>query len=263
VNPASQEPARGEVPAVRQVEWHRPLRWLAAGWRDFLALGFPSAMHGLMTAIGGLMIVAVTLLYWPLMPGAVSGFVLVGPILATGLYELSRVHAAGRETRLLDVLGAWRRGTRPLVWLGILLLLAATAWVVASTALFAWFVRADVYSPMTFLRYALVGQGNGLFLMWLLLGGLGASLVFAVTAVSPPLLLERDMDLRTAILASVRAVGDNPVAMGFWATLIMLAAALSIALGFLGFVVSVPVIGHATWHACRDLVDADRWPARR
>jgi uncharacterized membrane protein len=251
------------VPAVRQVEWHRPLRWLAAGWRDFLALGFPSAMHGLMTAFGGLMIVAVTLLFWPLMPGAVSGFVLVGPILATGLYELSRVHATGRETGLADVFGAWRRGTRPLVWLGILLLLAATAWVVASTALFSWFVRADVHSPMTFLRYALVGQGNGLFLLWLLLGGLGASLVFAVTAVSPPLLLEREMDLRTAILASVRAVGDNPVAMGFWATLIMLAAALSIALGFLGFIVSVPVIGHATWHACRDLVDADDWPARR
>ncbi len=263
MNSSSQRPPRGEVPAVRQVEWHRPLRWLSAGWRDFLALGFPSAMHGLMTAFGGLMIVAVTLLFWPLMPGAVSGFVLVGPILATGLYELSRLHADGRETSLFDVLAAWRRGTRPLVWLGILLLLAATAWVVASTALFAWFVHADVHSPRTFLRYALVGQGNGLFLLWLLLGGLGASLVFAVTAVSPPLLLERDMDLRTAILASVRAVGDNPVAMGFWATLIMLAAALSTALGFLGFIVSVPVIGHATWHACRDLVDADAWPARR
>lgn len=252
-----------DVPSARRIPWHRPLRWLVAGWRDFISIGAASLVHGVLAMVGGWMIAAVTLLYWPLLPGAVTGFVLIAPILATGLYALSRARDAGSNAAFDVVIVTWRRGTRPLVWLGVLLLAAATAWVVASTLLFTLFVRAEVRTPLEFLRYALVGQGTLPFLLWMLLGGLGASVVFAVTAVSPPLLLERDMPLRIALLASVRAVGDNPVAMGFWATLIMLATAVSLASGFLGFVVMVPVIGHATWHACQDLVEADGWPARR
>lgn len=252
-----------DVPAARRIPWHRPLRWLAAGWRDLIAIGAPSLLHGLLAMVGGWMIAAITLLYWPLLPGAVTGFVLIAPILATGLYALSRERDAGSSATLEAVIATWRRGTRPLVWLGVLLLAAATAWVVASTLLFTLFVQAHVHAPLEFLRYALVGQGTLPFLLWLLLGGLGASVVFAVTAVSPPLLLEREMPLRIALLASVRAVGDNPVAMAFWAVLIMLATTVSLASGFLGFVVMVPVIGHATWHACRDLVEADGWPPRR
>ncbi len=252
-----------DVPASRRIPWHRPLRWLVAGWRDFVAVGVPSLLHGVLAMVGGWMIAGVTLLYWPLLPGAVTGFVLIAPILATGLYALSRARDAGASATFEAVVLTWRRGTRPLVWLGVLLLAAATAWVVASTLLFTLFVRAEVHTPLEFLRYALVGQGTLPFLLWLLLGGLGASVVFAVTAVSPPLLLERDMPLRIALLASVRAVGDNPVAMGFWATLIMLATTASLASGFLGFVVMVPVLGHATWHASRDLVEADGWPPRR
>jgi uncharacterized membrane protein len=100
-------------------------------------------------------------------------------------------------------------------------------------------------------------------MLWLLLGGLGAALVFALTAVSVPLLLDRDVGLRTALLASVRAVGDSPVAMGFWATLIMLATALCLASALLGFVVAIPVIGHATWHAYREVLDVESLPRRR
>jgi uncharacterized membrane protein len=109
----------------------------------------------------------------------------------------------------------------------------------------------------------LVSQGQWLFMLWLLLGGLGAALVFALTAVSVPLLLDRDVGLRTALLASVRAVGDSPVAMGFWATLIMLATTLCLASALLGFVVAIPVIGHATWHAYREVLDVESLPRRR
>lgn len=251
-----------DIPASRAVPATRPLHWLVLGWRDFLACGFPSFLHGLIVTFGGLMILALTMLFWPLMPGAISGFVLVGPILATGLYELSRQRAAQRPTDITDVLVAWRRGTRPLVWLGLLLLAGATAWVFVSAILFGRFVHVRIDGPLAFLRYVAVSQGDAMFALWLVLGGLGSAVVFALTAVAPPLLLERDIDLRSALLASVRAVGDNPVAMGLWAAIIMTATALSLATGLLGFLFAIPVIGHATWYAYRDLVDADDWPLR-
>ncbi len=128
--------------------------------------------------------------------------------------------------------------------------------------LFALFVATPITGPESFLRYATSTQGDFLFLLWLVLGGLGAALVFAATAVSPPLLLGRVIDLRSALLTSIRAVGENPLAMALWALVIMVATALSMATLMAGFVVAIPVLGHATWHAYRDLVDASSLPLR-
>lgn len=252
----------GAVPRVRTIALLRPLEWLARGWRDLHDCLGPSLLHGLIVAFGGLAIVTLTLQTTALMPGALTGFLLVGPILATGLYELSRRKAAGERPRLAHVIDAWRRGTRPLVALGVLLLLAATAWVLVSALLFKLFVPVPLDTPMRFLRYAVAGQGGRLFLLWLLAGGLGAALVFSLTVVSAPLLLDRRVGLRTALLASVRAVGDNPLPMALWAALIMVATALSMATLMIGFVFAVPVIGHATWHAYRDVLDVEHLPAR-
>ena len=251
------------IPNARIVDTARPLQWLARGWRDFLAVGWPSVAHGVAVTAGGWVILAVTLVFWPLLPGAFSGFVLIAPILATGLYELSRLRGLGRPSEFSDVVASWRRGTRPLVQLGLLLLAAATAWVVVSALLFGLFVSERFATPAEFLRYALVSQGQGLFALWLVLGGLGSAVVFALTAVSVPLLLDRDIALRPALLASVRAVGDNPVAMALWAGIILAATMLSLATGLLGFIVTIPLIGHATWHAYLDLVDTDGLPLRR
>jgi uncharacterized membrane protein len=219
-------------------------------------------LHGLLAAIGGIVILAAGSQRWYLLPGAFSGFVLIGPILATGLYEQSRLLSRGRQPTLRHAIEAWRRGTRPLVWLGVLLGLAGTLWVLFSAGLFALFVTVPITGPESFLRYAVRSQPNFLFILWSMAGGLGAALVFAATAVSPPLLLGRVIDLRVAILTSVRAVGENPVAMALWAVLIMLATALSLATAMLGFIVTIPVLGHATWHAYRDLVDASSVPLR-
>jgi len=253
----------GDVPPIRTIGFTRPLRWLELGWRDFTRARWPSGFHGLVVATGGLSIIALALLVPSLSPGAFTGFVLVGPILATGLYDISRRLAAGQTPHLGQVIRAWRRGTRPLVWLGVLLTLAGTLWVLASAILFGLFVHVPIHSPLAFLRFAVAQQNNLLFTLWLVLGGLGAAVVFAATAVSVPMLLDRDVSIRSALLTSVRAVGDNPAAMGLWAVIIMLGTVISMATAMLGFVVVVPVIGHATWHAYRDLVDAAALPERR
>jgi uncharacterized membrane protein len=148
------------------------------------------------------------------------------------------------------------------VWLGLILVLAGTAWVLVSAVLFALFVKAPIIGLESLVRHVILSEGSNLFPVWITLGGIGAALVFAITVVSAPLLLDRDVDMLSALVTSVRAVGENPLAMALWATLIMVATGLSLATFMLGFVVAIPVIGHATWHAYRDVVDASRLPPR-
>jgi uncharacterized membrane protein len=234
-----------------------PFRWLSRGWRDLRRTPGASLFHGLAVALGGLAIVAVALRFWQLLPGAVSGFLLVGPILATGLYELSRRLDRGQPATLRHAVSAWLRGTRPLVWVGVVLVLAATIWVLLSALLFALLLKTPVGGVEDAVRQVLSPEGLTLFTVWVGLGGFGAALVFAGTVVSVPLLLDRDHDTLGAVLTSVRAVADNPLPMAVWAVLVMVATVLSLATLMLGFVISIPLIGHATWHAYRDLVDSE------
>jgi uncharacterized membrane protein len=261
--PPADEPAEHLALApIRNVPVLRPFRWLALGWRDFLRTPGASLFHGIIVAVGGWIILAITLRHWYLLPGAFSGFLLVGPILATGLYELSRRLERGERATLHEAIGAWRRGTRPLVWLGLILVLAGTGWVLVSTVLFALFVKAPITGLDSILRHLILSESSNLFPIWITLGGVGAALVFAVTVVSAPLLLDRDVDMTSAIVTSVRAVGENPIAMAVWATIIMVATGLAAVTLLAGFAIVIPVIGHATWHAYRDVVDAAGLPAR-
>lgn len=247
---------------VRAVPVLRPFTWLAMGWRDFTHAFGPSLFHGFIVAIAGLAIVTIGLRVWYLLPGAVSGFVLIAPILATGLYELSRRLARGERPLLLHAFEAWRRGTRPLVWMGLALAIAGTAWVLVSAVLVALFVKAPITGLGDFLRHVILSEGSNLFWLWISLGGLGAAFVFAATAVSVPLMLDRDVDTLSAILTSVRAVGENPLAMALWAAIIMALTVAAMATLMVGLAFVIPVVGHATWHAYRDLVDADGLPPR-
>ncbi|MGE5160491.1 MAG: DUF2189 domain-containing protein [Betaproteobacteria bacterium] len=247
---------------VRAIDISRPAAWLRAGWLDFVRSPLAGLVHGAFVAVGGWLVLLVSFRHGWIAPGAFSGFVILGPILVTGLYEISRLHARGQSAGLADAVVAWRRGTAPLVWLGLLLAALGTLWVLLSALLFTLFAPAPLRGPLEFLRYAFVEQGEVLFAMWAVLGGMGVAVVFALTAVSPPLLLGRRVGLRQALLTSVRAVGENPGPMTLWAIVILVATSVSIITGMLGFLVTVPVLGHASWHAYRDLVDADGAPLR-
>ena len=148
---------------VRTVEASSPLDWLAAGWRDFARSPLAGLVHGGFVAVGGWAVVLVSFRYGWLAPGAFSGFVILGPILVTGLYEISRLHARGQRAGLRDAVAAWRRGTAPLVWLGLLLAALGTMWVLVSALLFSLFAPAPLRGPLEFLRYAFIEQGELLF----------------------------------------------------------------------------------------------------
>ena len=136
--------SHSEPPPVRAVAPPAVLRWIRLGWTDLRRAGWPSLLHGLLVTVASLLIVEIALLFWPLLPGAVSGFLVVGPMLATGLYALSRRLEQGQRPRLRDALDAWRQGSRCLFRFGLLLVLTATLWVAISVLLFHFFIDADI-----------------------------------------------------------------------------------------------------------------------
>lgn len=246
---------------VRTIGVSHPMKWLARGVGDF-ANSWPSSFaHGFVLMAAGIAIVAIGWHRPFLLAGALSGFLLVAPILTLGVYESSRRLAAGRTASLGASLAAWRRGRRTVLGFGLLLAVIGTAWVGYSALLIAALARAPVTGVEGFVRHWLSDTGTPLFVVWLASGGLLASVVFAAAAVSLPLIVDREIGLRPAILTSVAAVGNNPVPMALWATLIMLAALLALAT-VIGIAVIIPVLGHATWHAYRDLVDPSSLPPR-
>jgi uncharacterized membrane protein len=247
---------------IRKVRPKTIMSWLRSGWRDFRQAGWPSMMHGLIVAGMSLIIIEIGLLFWPLLPGAISGFLVVGPILETGLYALSKRLEQGQSTGRRDVYVAWRHGTRPLLLFGLLLVVVATAWVLVSMVLFHYFVAVEIEGPLMFLRYVFE-QDDGAFLLWTVLAGMVAAVIFAITVVSVPLLVDRDVTTRMALTASVRAVGENPVTMSAWALFILLTTGFCVATFMVGFIVIYPLLGHASWHLYRDVVDASMLPPRR
>jgi len=251
------------LPPIRVVPVGRPLRWLVLGWNDFTLAPLPSALHGFLLAMGGLTMLYLGQRHLYLLSGAFSSFLLIAPVLVTGLYELSRRLALGEAPTLIEALGAWRCSCGSLFGFGLLLTLVATFWVLVSLVLIALFVHAPITGLESFIRYVVLSRDSNLFVIWMALGGVLAALVFAGTVVSVPFLLDRDVSLLTAILTSVQVVAANPLAMALWATMIMVLTLLGMATMFIALVLVIPVLGHATWHAYADLVDASGLPRRR
>lgn len=247
---------------VRQIDVARPLRWLSLGWRDFTHAIVPSGLHGLLVAGGGLAIIALAWGRFYLLAGALSGFLLVGPVLATGLYALSRRIAAGKPANWKAVIDAWRSSCSCVLGFGLILVVIGTFWVLVSALLIALFVDENITDATGFLREVVLTRDSHFFEAWMALGGVLAALVFAGSVVSIPMMLDRDVDLPTAVLTSLQAVAANPVALALWATIIMLLTVLGMATLFLGLIVIVPVLGHASWHAYAELVDPSALPTR-
>ncbi|MFO0995885.1 MAG: DUF2189 domain-containing protein [Alphaproteobacteria bacterium] len=247
----------GPSPKVRAIGLDRPWAWLAAGWRDLLAAPGIGLVYGaIFSGAGFLMTVGAWLvgLSYLVMP-LLAGFMLVAPILAVGLYEVSRRLEAGQPTALAPALTAWRANRTQIALLGVLLMLFLLAWIRFATLLFALFFSKSPPGLDDFLLQVL-NSANGLsFLVVGTLIGAGlAALVFAISAVSVPMLLDQQTNVFAAVATSFVAVRHNLRPMGLWAILIVIFTGLGLATFFIGLIVALPLIGHATWHAYRDLV---------
>ncbi|HMQ73897.1 MAG TPA: DUF2189 domain-containing protein [Rubrivivax sp.] len=240
---------------TRSVPVGSPWRWLARGAEDLRRAPLPGLLHGLACALFGLALFGLAGPRFWLLAGAFSGFLIVAPIVATGLYAVSRALERGEAAGLGTALAAWNPNHRRLVVFGLLLALAGTGWVLTSAGLITSFAPEPVRDPTDFVRVVVLGPSPWLFVAWLLLGGVLAAPIFASSVVAIPLLLDRRVGVAEAVYLSSRVVVDNPVAMALWAFVIMTLSALAIALALVGLVVVVPLLAHASWHAYRDLVE--------
>ena len=197
----------------------------------------------------------------------------VAPVLATSLYALSRALERNEQANLAVVLKTWLnwQGSHLnkfgndywcMVQFGALLALAATGWVLTSAALITLLAPVPIHSPLDFVHHVMLAPDSWLFELWLAMGGIMAAPMFASSVVSMPLLLDRRVTLLQAVLTSWRVVLANPLPMAVWAALIMVFTLLGLGSLLLGLIVIVPMLGHASWHAYRELVDRSELPAR-
>ncbi len=248
-------------PRVRRVSGDRPWIWLAGGWEDVLRAGRVSfAWAALFVAVGAVLIGGAALLgaYEAILPLA-AGFPLLAPILVIGLYEVSRRIEAGETVTMRTPLAALGRNAGQLGVMGFVLGFVFLAWMRIATLLFALFFGTRDFNAGEFLSEVVLSGANALFLaVGTAIGAALALLVFAISAVSLPMLLDRDRDNAfTAIATSVAAVRANPRAMLLWAFLIVAFTGAGLLLGLVGLVLTLPLVAHATWHAYRDLVARD------
>jgi uncharacterized membrane protein len=261
------------VPQIKTIGMMQPLVWLVLGWRDIAKTGWLSMLHGMVLSLAGIAIIAFARHRFWLLAGALSGFMVVAPVLATSLYALSRAIERREKPNLSVVLKTWLNWQNShfqnwdsdywcMVRFGLLLAIAATGWVLTSAALITLLTPVPVNNPMDFVQHVMLAPDGWLFEIWLALGGVMAAPMFASSVIAMPLLLDRRVTVMQAVLTSWQAVLANPMPMALWASIIMVFTLLGLGSLLLGLIPVLPMLGHASWHAYRGLVDASELPAR-
>jgi uncharacterized membrane protein len=259
------EPAR-DLPAVRSISPIDLKEVLAKGLEDFRAMPTHVIFLSLIYPIAGLAIARLTFGYdvVPLLYPLVAGFALIGPFAAIGLYEMSRRRELGLDTswkHAFDIIHS--PSLRAIAALGLLLVAIFGVWLFVAHALYVAhfgeeeqpvalgeFVRRVLWTP----------EGHNLIVTGNAVGFLFALLAFALSVVSFPLLLDRNVGMAVAIVTSIKAILKNPVTMALWGLIVAFGLALG-ALPFLfGLAVVMPVLGHSTWHLYRKVVAPDEGP---
>jgi uncharacterized membrane protein len=245
-------------PVVRRIKIADIAEALGEGLRDFQAAPLYGLAFGAFYAAGGMLILAcltafqMVYLAYPL--GA--GFALLGPFVALGLYEVSRQREAGQRPSIGQIIGLIRSRSE-LGWMAFVTLFLFVVWMYQVRLLIALFlgVGTSFGSLQEFISVVLTTNEGLVFLAVGNCIGAGLALVlFSLTVVSFPLLLDRDVDVVTAMVTSVRAVVASPLPMIGWAATIVLLLAVSALPYFLGLIVTLPILGHTTWHLYRRIV---------
>lgn len=260
------------LPPILAIEPDQPLRWLVLGFRDLTRNPWLSLAHGLLMTLSGWCITWLAFDQFWLLVGLISAFMVGAPVLATSLYAMSRAIERGAPVTLRLLIQTWTRWqirlqAQPesywaLIRFGLLLSLAAIGWVVTSSAFIHLMAPVPIQTPMDFVRHIVASQNHRLFEVWMVLGGLMAAPVFASSVVSMPMLLDRRVTVLQAVLTSWKAVLSYPVTMALWAFVLMAFTLLGIFSLYFGLIVVVPMLGHASWHAYRELVDVRALPPR-
>ena len=261
-NAISPQPGRSFANRVQRVTTDEPFHWLAAGWSDFRAALGASVGYGLIFVVAGLVLTGSLLatdliyLFFPL----ATGFMLVGPLLTIGFYAISRDLERGEPPSFTRAMLALRSNPAPLFYVGLALLYLFLLWMRLEQLVFALSFPTTVGLDLRSLVDATLFTPGGQMFMAISLpmGAVIAALTFTGGAFSLPLLLDRPVGMVEAVATSWTAVVTNLPAMAVWAVMLVLLTAAGMGAGFIGLAVTLPLAGHATWHAYRAVIRPDR-----
>lgn len=241
-----------DLPELRRVEITHPFVWLRKGWHDFIANWPLSLTMGVLFAVLGFLLIDYVWARLHLAMALTSGFLLVAPFLAIVFYDVSRRAEAVVPAQPFDGV---RANAGSIGLFGLLLAFILSAWERISAILVGLFLRTDIVTDKSFSLGLLAAPEHlGFLVPYMLVGGAVAALVFALSVVSLPMLMDRRVDLITAIVTSLWVVRENPLPMLVWGLLIAVLGFIGLLAWFVPLAVIFPVLGHATWHAYRDLV---------
>lgn len=231
-----------------QLAYDAPLRWLKLGWKDLKRAPVQSLSYGTGLVLFGYLI---TWLAWDdgntvALFTLTVAFILSGPVLAFGIYSISRQIEQGRPPRLGICFVESRDHLRNELLFALVMLVVLLVWARAASMVHIFF-PADEFGVMEWVQFLAVGSA---------IGAIFAAIVFSASVVSLPMMLDRGTDAVTGALTSINAVLNNKGVMVLWAMIILGLVLLGFATGYLGLAFVLPLIGHATWHAYRETVQA-------
>ncbi len=251
-----------ENPRARALPWRTAFHWLRAGWSDTWTNPVPSLAYGLAVSLISIGVVWALLRYgydYTLFP-ALAGFMVIGPLVANGLYEKSRRLELGQRTTFTRMIFLMPRSGYQALFMGVLLLGLFLLWMRSAVLIWALFFGivpfpgADEIVPMLLFT----PTGWALLLVGGSVGALFAAFSFAISVFAVPMLLTERTDALSALGISMAMVWNNLTVMLAWGAIVLALFQISIATGFLGFVIVFPVLGHATWHAYRAIRGEDQ-----
>lgn len=245
-----------ELPFVapcRDLDLRAPLRWLELGWQDLKSAPRQSLSYGVALFFISHVMSFIALYFGNLylLIGMLSGFIFVGPVIAIGLYSVSCQLQNGLTPQLGYCLrDGYRHISEELIYAAILLVVFLV-WARAAAMVHVFFpVEADP-SVKDFAIFLGIGSA---------VGSLFAAIIFSASAFSLPMIMDKKADMVTAVITSVNAVLRNKKTMLLWAFIIVLSLLVGFMTAFIGLIVLMPLIGHATWHAYQETIDASAWP---
>lgn len=240
---------------VERVPTLRPLLWLGRGMSDMHGNPCASLPYGVFFAVLGYLILSLSAQRTPFFSAAVSGFMLIGPLAAAGCYEISRQQEQGVRCSFLDSLHGLTRNANVLIYYGVFLAVSLISWERLSSALFSAYFHAEVPHRMVFVqRVFRLTHAPDFVLIYLGAGAVVALGLYCLSVVSVPLMMDRGTNILSAMATSLRVVYRNPGALALWAMLIVALVLVGFATYLVGLIITLPMVGHATWHAYRDLV---------
>lgn len=243
-----------KLPPIRDVPFSAPVLWLYKGLNDMRLHPVASLLYGVAFAVMGWLLNYVLMNALQYFTTALFGFFLLGPFLATGLYNVAKQTEAGKPVTAMRTMLAWQSNVQGI---GIYLLITTVIlliWGRASLITFAMFFSSGLPELKDFLAQIISLEHLDFVITYLVVGGIFATIVFSISVVSVPMMMDRDAETFAACFTSLRVLARNPATMLFWAVLIVLLIGFGFITGFIGLIFTAPWVGLATWHAYRATV---------